>query len=509
MTSPTRRAAYVTAAALTAAKLGVHLLTLLPYGIFRDELYYIACSRRLDWGYVDHPPFSIAVLRVWRAVFGDSLAALRVVPAVAGAATVLVGCLLAVELDGGAIAAGLTGLALLTAPQLLGSNHFLSMNSFDLLFWAVAALLVVRILADDRPRRWIALGVVLGLGLENKISVLWLGAGLALALVVTPARRVFRTRGPWLCAAIALLLFAPHVVWQVRHGFPTLEFMHNAMANKYVRESPFAFLGETALMMGLGNLPLWLGGLAFCLLPAGRGTPRVLGVTFLAVLALLVAARTKTEYLAPAFAMVLAAGGVAVERLARRAVAGRVAAGVLAVAMVVLGIVGAPFALPILSEEAFIAYQASLGMRPRSTEKKDLADLPQHFADMHGWPELAAEVERAYATLTPDEKPGAVIWVWGSYGVAAAIEHFGRGLPHVACGHNNYWLWGPGDGDGRAAVVVGGRRERVARYFDDLVQVGTFECAYCMPYENHKPIYVGRRLHPPLAEQWDDNKGFE
>jgi hypothetical protein len=182
---------------------------------------------------------------------------------------------------------------------------------------------------------------------------------------------------------------------------------------------------------------------------------------------------------------------------------------VLAVCIVVGGAVAAPITLPILPVDDFIAYQAKLGQKPHSNEKKDLSDLPQHYADMFGWPELAALVDQAAATLSADERPGAVVWVWGNYGESAAIEAFGHSGLHVACGHNNYWMWGPGAGDGRAVIVVGGKPDRVAKFFREVVKVGTFECDLCMPYENHKPVYVGRGMLRPLAELWPEEKFYE
>jgi len=185
------------ALALAFVKLVVHALTLRPYGFFRDELYYIACSEHLAWGYVDQPPLSVVVLEAWRMIFGDSLAALRMVPALVGAATVLVTGMLAIRLGGGVLAVALAELGVLVAGQFLGTAHYYSMNVFDELFWVLSAYLVLRAVDERSPRAWITLGVVLGLGLLNKTSVLWLGAGIGVGLCATPARDVLRTRWPY------------------------------------------------------------------------------------------------------------------------------------------------------------------------------------------------------------------------------------------------------------------------------------------------------------------------
>ncbi|MCB1163615.1 glycosyltransferase family 39 protein, partial [bacterium] len=248
---------------LAALQFALHVLSNGRFGMFRDEYYYLACADHLAWGYVDHPPLSIALLAAWRAALGDGVWAIRLLPAAAGAALVFLTGALARELGGRRAAQTLAALAVLIMPALLVTTGFYSMNAFEPLVWLGALLLLVRALRGDGLAPWLWLGALLGLGLLNKISVLLLGAGLAVGLVATPARRAFATPGPWLAGAIALALFAPHLVWQQRHGWPTLEFMANAQARKMIPLPPAAFLGEVALETHPGNLLLWVVGLGW------------------------------------------------------------------------------------------------------------------------------------------------------------------------------------------------------------------------------------------------------
>ena len=236
------------------------------YGYFRDELYYLASTDHLDWGYVDHPPLSIAILALIRAVFGDSLLALRVVPALVGVATVFVAGVIARQLGGGRFAQGLTALCVLMSPVFLGTAHYYSMNVFDQLFWAVAVLILLRALDEGRPRHWGMLGVVLGLGFLNKISILWLVAGMLVGLVFTPYRRVLREPWPWVGMLVAGVLSLPYLLWQTAHGWPTLEFMRNATTLKMVDVSPLRFVIDQVLSMNAGAAPVWIAGIAFGLL---------------------------------------------------------------------------------------------------------------------------------------------------------------------------------------------------------------------------------------------------
>jgi 4-amino-4-deoxy-L-arabinose transferase-like glycosyltransferase len=215
-------------AAIAIGGVVLHLLALVHYGWFRDEFYYLVCADHLAWGYVDQPPLSIAFLALWRGVFGESLAAIRMAPVLFHLGAVTLAAAIAREMHGGRYAQGLAALAVLLTPVYLAIGHYFSMNAIDLVVWEAAILLVMVALRTGGSRAWPALGVVLGLGLMNKISVLWLGVGLLGGLLLTPYRAVLRTRGPWLALAVALALFAPHVAWQARHDWPTLEFMRNA-----------------------------------------------------------------------------------------------------------------------------------------------------------------------------------------------------------------------------------------------------------------------------------------
>lgn len=502
--------------AFAAAKFCLELVALTPYGYFRDELYYLACANHLDWGYVDHPPLSIALLAAWRAVFGDSIAAIRIVPALAGALLVLATGLVAAELGGGALAAGIACFSVFCAPALAGVDHIYSMNAIDHAFWCASALLLLRTLDAPSTKRWVALGVVLGLGLENKIDVLWLGAGIAASLVaLAELRPLLKTRGPFLCAGIALALFLPYAAWEVSHGYPTLEFMRNATADKYVRHSPLDLLRESAMAMNPMTFLLAAAGVVAAFMsPAGKRA-KPLAIIFVATLAIVMATKgAKAEYLDAAYSLAVPSGAVALER----AITGKngsivkFAAGAWAIASLVLFAIALPFALPVLSETSFIAYAKRLGVTPHSSEKKELGELPQFYADMHGWDDLVRETKSAFDALPPEERSRARIFATtGGYGPAAAIDVLGRrvGLPGAISGHNNYWLWGYGSDDEGPVILLGGDEQRLRLAFDDLTRVGTVECGYCMPYENHKPIYVGRKMRMPWRELWPKTRHYE
>ena len=481
------------------------------YGYFRDELYYIACSKHLDWGYVDQPPLSIFLLAISRFIFGESLVGLRFLPALAAGGTVYFGGLMAREMGGKVFAQMLAAVAVLVSPIYLGMMSIYSMNSFDILCWAAVGYLVVRLIKTQSPHYWIWLGVVLGFGLLNKIDVLWLGLGVGVGVLLTPERRWLRTRWPWLGAGVALVLFLPYVIWNITHDFAHLEFIRNASAGKYSGLTPWDFLINQFLPNNPFSIPIWVGGLWFFLGSAAGKRYKPLGWIYVAALVVLIANQhSKAEYLSPAYSLLFAGGGVWIESL----IAGRslnwlkpVVIGILLLS----GIVLSPFAMPVLPVETYIQYSEAMGIAPSTAEGKTLERLPQFYADMFGWEKLASTVSLIYGELPPEDKAHCAVYAQ-NYGEAGAIDFYRKyfDLPCVLSGHNNYYLWGPGtiQADSAVVIVIGGRREDHLRVFDSVEVVGMTNCEYCMPYENHRPIYLCRKLKVPIEEIWPRNKNY-
>jgi len=479
------------------------------YGFFRDELYYIACSDHLAWGYVDQPPLSLWVLKLSRLALGDSLAAIRFVPALAVAGTVFLTAKIAKELGGKEWALFLASLAVVISPIHLAMGGFYNMNPIDMFIWALAFYLVVRIINSRQATLWLWLGIVLGLGLLNKISVLFLGAGLFVGLLLTQ-REWLKTKWPYLAGSIAGILFLPYILWNVFHDMAHLEFIHNASAGKYSGRSSLDFIGEVFTGLHPLNFPLWLA----CLLALyfnGRLKPyRILGWIFVTVFIILLVNRTsKGEYLAAAFTGVFAAGGVFLEQVLNRAYR-RWALYVYPSLMVILTIIIVPLVLPVLPVDQYIQYAKVLGHEPSSSENKKLSDLPQFYADMFGWKEKARDIAAVYNTLSPADKAKCAIFS-NNYGRCGAIDFYGKayGLPSSIGNHNNYWIWGPGDYTGEVMIIMGGSKEDHEGDFESVALVGKSECNHCMPYENGANIWVCRGLKKGLKEIWPDEKHYE
>ena len=489
-------------AVLAGAKLVFHLATWRGYGIFRDELYYLACAAHPSWGYVDHPPFSIWMLWLQTSLFGDSLFALRLLPAIVGAAAVLVAGLLARELGGGRHAQRLTATAVICSPYLLATSHFYSMNVFEWLFVSLLALVAIRVLGRGLRHGWIVFGAVAGVALLNKLLVGVFAVGLVGGLLLGAERRQLLRPGIYLGGALAALLFMPHIIWQVANHWPTLEFMANAGAEKNAPITPLELLTGQIVLVGPLTIPLAAWGLFALLRSESLRPARALGWGFLISFAVFAAVDAKVYYLTPHFAVLVAAGCVALEAWALRP--GRGWAFAVAVgAMLIATVITLPVAVPVLPKENLIVWMETLGIEEPQLEQNERGALPQIYADMHGWQQLTDRVEAVVATLPEVERAEAVIFT-SNYGEAGALQYFGRGrdLPRVASRHNNYWLWGPAGWTGGTAIIVGVRPEDAAEWFEEIEDRGVLDCEWCMPAEQKAHILVVRRPKIPPDEIW-------
>jgi hypothetical protein len=504
---------------ILGALAGLRIALVLPfierYGYFRDELYYIACSKHLAWGFVDQPPFSLAVLAANRAVLGDSLLALRWIPVLAGAATVFLAGLIARKLGAGRFGQALAALAVVFCPVLLGSTRYFSMNALDILLWAAASYVLAAILAEGRPRLWPLFGVITGLGLLNKYSMGFFLAGVLIGLVLTSRRKHLRQPAFWVGMAVAGILFLPHVLWEARHGFPSFEFMRNATLYKNVPLSLPGMLIGLFMEGGFVQAGLWIVGLYFFLLRREAAPFRPFGWMFLAVFAITVLGHGKPYYMGSSLTVMFAGGAVLIEAIAakRRMRWTRIA---LPAVMAAFGILVLPFAVPALPVETFIGYAKSLGVQPRADERSGVGDLPQHYADMFGWEEMVRMFADASEKLTPEERSNFLIYV-RNYGEAGAIDFFGPryGLPPASCGHNSYWYWGPPRWDGKVALIVGVSND-LQECLDDLQpSYASIELAaiiyhpHAIPHENGRMVFICRGFkHQMNRDLWARERDF-
>lgn len=495
---------------IAAAKLALHLATAGVYGLFIDELYFLACGEHLDWGYVDMPPLTAFQAWLARALFGDSMLAIRLLPALAGAGLVLLTGKIARELGGGRFAQGLAALAVAIAPAYLAFDSYLSMNSIEPVIWAACALVVLRIIKTGNTKLWLWFGLLAGIGMENKQTMLMFGFAVVAGLLLTTQRRLLWSRWLMLGGIIAFVLFLPNLVWMIRHHFPHLELLANIRRDgRDISITVLQFLGLQILLMHPASLPIWLAGLWNLLLDRDGRRHRALGLAFLVCLATLLLMHSRFYYLFPAYPPLLAAGAIAIERWLTRPRWGRLRPAYVAV-LAVTGALLAPMALPLLPPEIYLRYTQTLGIAQPRIENRVTGALSQFFADRFGWPEMVQTVAKVYFALPPEERQRTAIF-GNDFGQAGAIDFYGPrlGLPKAIGAHLTYWYWGPRDYTGESLIVLGDTRQGAENWFESVQAVAEVGHPYAMRQE-HFTVFLCRKPKGwkirevwPRLKRWD------
>jgi hypothetical protein len=489
-------------AMLVAVRLIAHALANGPlaWGYMTDELYFLDSVDRLQWGYVDHPPLSIALLRIWTDLFGSSLFSIRVPAGLCSAALIVLTGLLARELGGGRTAQALAGLGALSVPVYWSLGNYYSMNPIEQMLWALAFVLLARLANGGAASLWIWLGVVLGVAMMNKVSTSWLVAGIAVGVVCTPLRAWLRTPWPWLAAAIVVVAALPFVAWNAANDWAFLEFSRNAAQEKVGRISLLEFVGTQIMVVGFVPALLWIPGVVYLLVAEPLRRYRTLGWTFLVIAVILAASGSaRPHYLAPAFPIAIAAACVMVERAAARWPSAPMRA---AVALAITTIIMLPLAIPFLPPAATVRYQDLLGMRPPDERERGGA-LPMHLGLYLHAEAVLGPLQRAYAALPPADR-GRVEILTLAFGETGAVNVLGpaRGLPHAIGRHNQYGLWGPGSARGELMLVESDSPAQLAHWFRQCERVDDIDCPDCMELLDAQSIYLCHDANPSLQAIW-------
>lgn len=465
--------------AIALAKLAFHIYFNNRYGYFRDEFDYMSCGDHLQWGYVDQPPLIPFLIHVSRAVLGDSLRAIRFIPAVASSLLVVQTAVLAREFGGRRYAMILAAICSLVDPQYLSNGGLLGTNCLEPNLWMGCAYFLILAIKRNNPRYWLWFGVIAGLGLEEKYSIAVFGFGIVVGLLLTPQRQVFLNKWIWLGGLAAFLIFLPNLLWNARYDWPFVQLMHNIRAEgRDVVLGPLDFFLQQVLVSNPFNAPIWLAGV-YVLLASPRLRPyRALGWAYLFSYAAFFVLHGKNYYLAPIYPMLFAAGAVALEFALDRPETGQPRLQwlkpTIAIVLLANGAYLAPIVVPILSPEHFLAYAKTLPFKLPVNEYSHLrATLPQWYSDQFGWKEIADEAAVAWNRIPIEERSDCAIFAQ-DYGQAGAIDFFGRaqGLPGGMSGDRTYWLWGPHGYSGNCMIVLGDRKKRLEELFGEVDYVG-------------------------------------
>lgn len=482
----------------------VHLVVNRQYGFHGDELYFIVCGQRPAWGYVDHPPYVPMIARFATDVFGMNLFALRLFPAVAlGVSCILTGWL-ARRLGAGLYGEFLASLSFVCAPMMLRFGSILNIPSFEVLFWLMVAHTIVTLCRRNDPRWWLVVGVLSGVALLNKHTTLFLGTGIAVGLVLTPRQRDLATPWPWVGGAVAMAIVVPNLVWQYHHDWATLEFVREINANIMQHTPRLEFVAEQFVFLNVFGSVVWIAGLVFFLKHRDGCPYRILGWVFMADLAIMLVFKAKIYYLAPAYPMLMAGGGVLLERylVGPRMRYARVA---LPLAIAAMGLVFVPIACPVGS----IEWKERYITRVLGFLVDDPRDLTFDFRYQRGRVEQIEAFSIVYESLDAGCRKACVI-LTDEYDTASAVNVLGRdmGLPQAIGGNNSYYLWGPQGATGECVIAYGYDEAFLRTCFREVRVVGEAVSPWYLESAGVRPIYVCRMPVAPLAEMWPRFKRY-
>lgn len=455
------------------------------YGFHGDEMYYIVAGQHPAFGYVDQGPVTPLLSAASVALLGVSPTAVRLLPTLEMALVVVLVAWIARDL-GGSRRAQILGTIMAALSVYMASAHLDTTTDPDLLAWALILWLIVRLLAGGDRRLWLVVGVVAGIGLENKDTLLFLGAGLAVGFVLARRWDVVRSPWAWTAIGIALLIWVPNIAWQATHGWPQLA-MARAIAG-YAADNRAQILPSLWLFPGPFLFPVSAAGFAWMLFAKAAAPWRAVGFAALAALALVVVTGGKAYYAIGSVCVFMAAGGIVVDHWLARGherlkLTGFAAAATLSGALVAL------LALPILPLAVYA--------------KTSLPATVPDIANTVGWPQFVATVEDVVAQLPPAERAHAVI-LTNDYEEASPLILLGHGLPPVYSGHNSFWYWGPPPADRTVVVHVGDWRPTdYGAYFTGCQVVAHIDIAFGIQNaEQGRSVTVCTGLREPWSVMW-------
>lgn len=483
----------------------VHLVCNPHYGFHGDELYFIICGQHPQWNYVDQPPIA-PLLAAASQMFGPCLVLLRAVPALFAGAGIYVTCLIVVELGGAAYAQFLAAVVVFFLPVLTDFGMKLHTDMVGLWSWPLLTLWIVRLTKGANSRLWIAMGVLMGVSVLSKYSVLFFVAAILAGLLLTPERRILYSRWFVVGALISGIIVLPSFLWQIHYGYPMLELLRAVQHGKNVMVGPLGYLGQQLLISGL-LAGYWIIGLIWLFIRPGF---RFLAYGYVLLIALMIVFHGKHYYPADAYPYLIAAGCVQIEEWTREL--GRLRTAITA-GTVLLGLVFFPIVMPVLPEPLLATYHSELmsllhvSGQSLETEHRAAAALPGDFASMHGWTELTAIVNRVYGELPPADQKQAVVLAQ-NYSEAAAIEFLSNPKLPVISGHNQYFLWGPRGYSSDILICVGANCDSVREVFRSCSLKATLQAPWIYPSEYDIPIMVCRGIKKPISELWPLTKFY-
>ena len=456
------------------------------YELHRDEFLHLDQARHFAFGFISVPPFTSLVSGLI-FLLGGGVFWVKFFPALFGALTIVFSWLI-VETLGGKLPAKLLVSGALLFSVMARINMLFQPNSFDILAWTIIFYLIVKFIQSANPKWLWALAFAIAAGMYNKYNLVFLLAGIITGLLLTPQRKILLHKTTWKVCLLILILLLPNILWQINFHFPVLEHMKVLKASQLDNNSSLDFLKDQVLFFA-GSLFLIAVGLIGVLFFKPFRQYRFVGISFIVILVIFALLKAKGYYAIGLYPVILAFGSVYTERIFKRRWKPFVISLLFAINLFVF-ISTVHVIYPIYIPSQIIQHSKDfekLGML-RWEDGKNHA-LPQDFADMTGWQEMASKSLSAYKMIPVDELKNTLIFC-DNYGQAGALNYYNRGkMPEAYSFNTDYIYWLPRMKRIKNIVLVGKEPDKnILKLFTSVQLVGTVENDYAR--EKGTKIYL-------------------
>jgi len=420
----------------------VHLIVRNNLEYHRDELLYFSLGLHPAAGYASLPPLTGWAAWLMKSIFGFSLFAVRFLPALLGGALIMLCAAIAKETGGSRYSSFLAGLGLLISIFYLRTYGMFQPVPIEIFLWTFAIYVIIRYINTNDDRFLLLFGIIAGISLLNKYLAAMLYIGLAAIIPFTRYREVFKRRMFWIGLGAGFLIFLPNFVWQIFRGFPVFHHMSQLYDTQLVHMDIKLFLTEQLLMPFAGSV-FTIAGLISLLSGERIKKFRFLGFLALFVIIGLMLLKGKSYYTLGIFPLLITVGAVSYDYWFRP----KWLRIIFPVLLVLLTLPVVPIGLPVLPADGLVRYfdilEKKYGLQQgRRFEDGSIHSLPQDYADMLGWEEMASLANKAYQLI--DDKRSAFIYC-ENYGEAGAITVIGKkyGLPEAISFNESFQYWIP------------------------------------------------------------------
>lgn len=412
------------------------------YQPHRDEFLYLAEGKHLAAGYMEVPPLLSVFAWIVNAL-GASMFWIKFFPALFGSLSfLLVGQ--TVLHAGGKRFALLLGFLPFVFDGYLRLFFLFQPNFLEVFFWTAIAYNLFRFIQTKENIHLYLFGICVGLGMLSKYSVAFYTLALVAGLLFTRHRNIFANKHFYFAALIALLILSPNIVWQYSHNFPVITHMNELRETQLQFISPLDFI-ISQFMMNLPCIFIWLAGLYFITVDWVNRKFAVFAWGWLFVIVLLIVLHGKDYYALGAYPILFAFGSVQLEKTTETR---RKWLRIPIIAFpVLLGAFAMPLIMPMAKPDRLASYYTKTGLiKTGSFKWEDLQmhSLPQDFADMIGWREIAEKAANVYKSMPPEQQQKTLVYCRG-YFTAGALNYYGKGLglPEVHSDNASFLFWMP------------------------------------------------------------------